>query len=56
MRNRTIWLALFSLTALTFGRGQASDVDPETLRDILAELRAIHNDIRVNETTQLLVA
>jgi transposase len=27
-----------------------------TLRDILAELRAIHNDIRVNETTQLLVA
>ena len=28
----------------------------EHIADILVELRAIHNDIRVNETTQLLVA
>jgi hypothetical protein len=32
------------------------DVDSQTLRDILAELRAIHNNIRINETTPLLVA
>jgi chromosome segregation ATPase len=56
MWNRAVLLALFSLTTISFGLGQNRDVDSQTLRDILTELRAIHNDIRINETTQLLVA
>ena len=56
MWNRAILLSLFSFTALGFCRAQVRDIDSQTLRDILRELRAIHNDIRVTETTQLLVA
>lgn len=36
--------------------GQNRDSDSQTLREILTELRAIHEDMRVTETTQLLVA
>lgn len=36
--------------------GQSPDSDSQTLRAILAELRAMHEDIRVTETTQVLVA
>ena len=35
---------------------QTQDSDSQTLRKILAELRAIHQDMQVTETTQLLVA
>ena len=36
--------------------GQTRDRDSQTLHDVLAELGAIHDDLRVSETTQLLVA
>jgi chromosome segregation ATPase len=42
------------VAAATSGQSQASD--SQTLRDILGELRAIHEDLRVSETTQLLIA
>ena len=38
------------------GLAQSVDTDAQTLREILVELRAIHEDMRVTETTQLLVA
>jgi chromosome segregation ATPase len=36
--------------------GQTQNQDSQILKQILAELRAIHEDMRVTETTQLLVA
>lgn len=42
------------IPAATYGQNQESD--SQTLKAILAELRAIHQDMQVTETTQLLVA
>lgn len=46
-----LWLAVVGV-----GVAQTQDSDSQTLRQILAELRALHEDMRVTETTQLLVA
>lgn len=46
-----VWLAI---TAASYAQNQ--DSDSQTLRAILAELRAMHEDIRVTETTQFLLA
>lgn len=54
--QRQVLIALFCLMATVASRGQSQDTDSQTLRAILAELRAIHEDMRVTETTQLLVA
>ncbi|HLY41860.1 MAG TPA: hypothetical protein VKR52_11640 [Terracidiphilus sp.] len=56
MLIRAILVALVSSTLLATASGQTPDSDAQTLRDILVELRAIHADMRVTETTQLLVA
>lgn len=56
MVNRLASLALFWLTFVAVSAAQAPDTDAQTLRLILTELRAIHQDMRVTETTQLLVA
>lgn len=56
MANRLGSLAFFLLTFAAVSVAQAPDTDAQTLRQILAELRAIHQDMRVTETTQLLVA
>jgi hypothetical protein len=50
-------LAAVSCLMLTAAsHGQSQDSDSQTLRAILAELRAMHEDIRVTETTQMLLA
>jgi hypothetical protein len=36
--------------------GQASQTDSQTLQAILIELRGIHNDVRLSQTTQILLA
>jgi chromosome segregation ATPase len=38
------------------GLAQVSQSDPQTLNEILAEVRAIHADVRLSETTQILLA
>jgi len=54
--NRIASVAFLWLAFIGVGVGQDRDTDSQTLRQILAELRAIHEDMRVTETTQLLVA
>jgi truncated hemoglobin YjbI len=46
----------FALLAM-FGvlPGLAQSEDTETLRDILSEIRALHNDVRLSQTTQILL-
>jgi hypothetical protein len=56
MIHRMILVGLCCIISLGSSFGQARDTDSQTLREILSELRAIHNDMRVTETTQLLVA
>jgi hypothetical protein len=54
--KRITLLAVVWLSVSVAGPGQAQETDSQTLHKILAELRAIHEDMRVTETTQLLVA
>jgi chromosome segregation ATPase len=56
MLNRAVSVAFFWLLVVAPGAGQTQDSDSQTLRQILMELRAIHEDMRVTESTQLLVA
>lgn len=56
MLSRVAFFAFLCSTALAPCFGQSHDTDSQTLRDILSELRAMHQDMRVTETTQLLVA
>ncbi|MGD0796513.1 MAG: hypothetical protein ABR910_02210 [Acidobacteriaceae bacterium] len=50
-------LAAFALFAiLTATPCLAQSADSETLQAILAEMRAIHNDVRLSQTTQILLA
>jgi hypothetical protein len=56
MLNRVVSVALLCLLVIVASAGQTQDSDAQVLRQILGELRAIHEDMRVSETTQLLVA
>jgi chromosome segregation ATPase len=56
MRNRIVLLVVFCLAYVAACAGQTQETEAQTLRQILSELRAIHQDMRVTETTQLLVA
>jgi hypothetical protein len=56
MVTRAVFIAFLSLIPVVPSIGQTRDRDSQTLHEILAELRAIHDDLRVSETTQLLVA
>ena len=56
MLMRMMVAALVGSTLIPATLAQTRDADAQTLRDILAEIRAIHEDMRVTETTQLLVA
>jgi hypothetical protein len=49
-------MVCFALLAM-FGvlPGLAQSPDTETLRDILSEIRALHNDVRLSQTTQILL-
>lgn len=54
--QRAALIAILSLIATAVGHAQNQDTDSQTLKAILVELRAIHQDMQVTETTQLLVA
>jgi chromosome segregation ATPase len=56
MVNRLVLLVFFWSALTSLGVAQTQDTEAQTLRQILGELRAIHEDMRVTETTQLLVA
>jgi chromosome segregation ATPase len=56
MFSRCILIVVSCLMAVGTGLGQNRDGDSQTLHEILAELRSMHEDMRVTETTQLLVA
>jgi chromosome segregation ATPase len=56
MSDRFVLLVLSWLVLMSPSLAQKQDTDVETLKKILVELRAIHQDMRVTETTQLLVA
>jgi chromosome segregation ATPase len=56
MLTRVLLIAALTLTSAVVGVGQTQDDPSHTLQQILAELRSIHDDMRVTQTTQLLVA
>lgn len=56
MLNRMVSIAMFCVACAGLMPAQNRDADSQTLHEILAELRGIHEDMRVTETTQLLVA
>ena len=56
MMNRVVSVAFFWVLVVGACAAQTRDSDSQTLYQILVELRAIHEDMRVSETTQLLVA
>lgn len=56
MMRGAVVIAILCLMATAAGFAQNQDTDAQTLKAILAELRAIHQDLQVTETTQLLVA
>ena len=56
MIRGAVVIAILCLMATAAGHAQNQDTDAQTLKAILVELRAIHQDMQVTETTQLLVA
>lgn len=56
MIHRAVLAAILCLTGTAASQAQSQDTDSQTLKAILAELRAIRQDMQVTETTQLLVA
>lgn len=56
MLNRALPVLTFWLLVSTASVGQSQDSDSQTLRQILVELRAMREDVRVAETTQVLFA
>jgi hypothetical protein len=55
MTNRRALIALFLLALATTSFGQNRESDSQTIREILTEIRGIHEDMRVTETTQILL-
>jgi chromosome segregation ATPase len=60
LRVRLVLVTGFALlgTTLTLGQpgsGQTGETDAQTLRAILAELRALHNDVRLTAVSQILL-
>jgi hypothetical protein len=54
--NRIPALALLALLSATPLFGQTSQSDSQTLQQILVEIRGMHNDVRLGQTTQILLA
>ena len=55
MPIRRVFIALFLFALATPGFGQDRESDSQTMREILAEIRGIHEEVRVTETTQILL-
>jgi exonuclease VII small subunit len=53
--NRVATLALFGVLSVVPCFAQTNQTDSQTLRDILTEMRAIHNEVRLSESTQILL-
>ena len=56
MLPRIVSIVFLCTVPVVVVSAQNRDTDSQTLREILGELRSIHEDTRVTETTQLLVA
>lgn len=50
-----VYFALFVLSLSTPALSQATQPDSQTLREILSELRAMHNDVRLTALSQILL-
>ena len=48
--------ALLGILSAAPAPGQTTQTDSQTLQAILTEMRAIHNDVRLSQTTQILLA
>jgi len=48
-------LVLLGILCTLPGSGQAPQTDSQTLQAILVEMRGIHNDVRLGQTTQILL-
>ena len=48
--------ALLGVLSVLPSLGQENQTDSQTLRAILVEMRGLHNDVRLSETTQILLA
>jgi chromosome segregation ATPase len=55
MAIRVAAVTIFALTLAVPFLGQTSQSDSQTLQAILAEIRAIHNELKVTQTTQILL-
>jgi Mg2+ and Co2+ transporter CorA len=55
MAIRVAAVTIFALTLAVPCLGQTSQSDSQTLQAILAEIRAIHNELKVTQTTQILL-
>ena len=53
--NRIPALALLALLSALPLFGQTNQSDSQTLQQILVEIRGMHNDVRLNSTTQILL-
>jgi chromosome segregation ATPase len=56
MRNQVIVIALFFSLFRVAGVAQTQSTDSQTLRGILVEIRAMREDMRVMQSTQMLIA
>jgi hypothetical protein len=54
MKHAAIF-ALLAIFSVLPGFGQAAQTDSQTLQAILVEMRGLHNDVRLSETTQILL-
>jgi len=55
MTIRTVFIASSLFALATTGFGQNRESDSQTLREILTEIRGIHEDVRLSESTQILL-
>jgi chromosome segregation ATPase len=53
--NYVAAFALLGILGVLPGLAQTSPTDSQTLQAILTEMRSIHNDVRLSETTQILL-
>jgi chromosome segregation ATPase len=53
--NRIPAFALLAILSALPLSGQTSQSDPQTLQQILSEVRGIHNDVRLGQTSQILL-
>jgi hypothetical protein len=55
MKMRIVFTASFLFALAVTGFGQDRESDSQTLQQILVEIRGIHEDVRVTESTQILL-